>query len=272
VVTELAARDLEFDYPGGRHVLSALELALAPGELVFLIGPNGSGKSTLLRCLAGLAAPTRGAVTLDGRPLAELASTARARAIALVPQALRALPEVRVEEFVAGGRYAHRSRLANVFGGERAADRAACARALDEADAAELAERALGELSLGQFQRVLVARALAQEAPYLLLDEPTAALDPDHQVKLLLLVERLVASGRAALVVTHELALASRFAARVLVLKDGRLVAQGPPAEVFQPAVLGSVFGPHLRYASVGAGRTLVVPWPAGEESSGSKR
>jgi iron complex transport system ATP-binding protein len=179
-----------------------------------------------------------------------------------------------VADFVLAGRYAHHSRLENALGARSKADNAAVERALGEADAAEFAARALGELSLGQFQRVLVARALAQEAPYLLLDEPTAALDPDHQVRLLLLIERLVAAGRAALVVTHELALASRFASRVLVLASGCVVAAGPPSEVFQREVLVPVFGPHLLVAPApdGSARMLVVPWPLGGETDATRR
>lgn len=274
MVSGLAARAVEFAYPLGGPVLAGVDVELAPGELVFLVGPNGSGKSTLLKVLAGLAAPTRGAVTLEGAALSGLAARERARRIALVPQALRALPDASVADFVLAGRYAHHTRLENVLGTRSAVDAATVERALREADALELAARALGELSLGQFQRVLVARALAQEAPYLLLDEPTAALDPDHQVKLLLLIERLVAAGRAALVVTHELALASRFASRVLVLAAGRVVATGSPLDVFRREVLAPVFGPHLLVtpASDGSARTLVVPWPGGGEPGAAKR
>jgi len=274
VVRGLAARALEFSYPGGAPVLGGVDVKLEAGELVFLVGPNGSGKSTLLKLLSGLVAPTRGTVTLEGAPLAELTPRERARRIALVPQALRALPDARVADFVGGGRYAHGARFEHVLGRTRPGEGAAVARALAEADALELSERAVGELSLGQFQRVLVARALAQEAPFLLLDEPTAALDPDHQVRLLLLIERLVAGGRAALVVTHELSLASRFATRALVLACGRVVAAGEAGTVFREEVLAPVFGPHLVLAPApdGSGRNLVVPWPRGGESGARER
>jgi iron complex transport system ATP-binding protein len=155
-----------------------------------------------------------------------------------------------------------------VLARESRADHDAVERALAEADAADLGPRRLDELSQGQFQRVLVARALAQEAPLFLFDEPTAALDPEHQVRLFLLIERLVAAGRAALIATHELHLASRFARRCLVLHEGKKVAEGAPEEVFRPAVLAPVFGPHLHYGRAGAergdgARPLVVPWPA---------
>ncbi len=263
MVGRLTARGLVHAYPGGARALDGVGLALGAGELVCVVGPNGSGKSTLLRLCAGLLAPSAGTLELDGRPLATLAPRERARRLAFVPQALRALPELDARTFVLGGRYAHRSRWAGLLAEEPGADRAAVARALAEADAEELAARRLDELSLGQFQRVLVARALAQEAPLLLLDEPTAALDPEHQVRIFLLLERLVAAGRSALVVTHELNLASRFAQRCLVLCAGRLVAEGPPLEVLRPAVLTPVFGAQLHYGRGPRGRALVVPWPA---------
>jgi iron complex transport system ATP-binding protein len=271
VVSALRASGLVHKYPGGRRALDGVDLALEAGELVTVIGPNGSGKSTLLRLCAGLLTPAAGAVALAGRDVPRMSARERARALAFVPQGLRALPELSASAFVRGGRYAHQPRLANVLARESAADRAAVARAREGADASDLAARRLDELSLGQFQRVLLARALAQEAPLLLLDEPTAALDPEHQVRSFLLIERLVASGRAALVVTHELSLASRFAGRCVVLRAGRVAAAGAPAAVFRPEVLEPVFGPHLHYASVpaapGEARPLVVPWPAGSYS-----
>ncbi len=273
MVSALAARGLVHDYPGGRRALAGVGFELAVGELVAVLGPNGSGKSTLLRLCAGLLAPAAGTVELAGRALGTIAPRERARRLAFVPQALRALPDLVASAFVLGGRYAHRSRWAGALGRESAADRAAVARALAEADASELGERRLDGLSLGQFQRVLVARALAQEAPLLLLDEPTAALDPEHQVRTFLLLERLVAAGRSALVVTHELNLASRFAQRCLVLCQGRLAAEGPPSAVFRPEVLAPVFGPHLHYGRVeAAGRPLVVPWPAEGASAPPQR
>jgi iron complex transport system ATP-binding protein len=265
VVSELVAQGLVFDYPGGRRALSGVELALRPGELVCLLGPNGSGKSTLLLLAAGLLVPSAGAVSLAGRPLAARTARQRAREIAFVPQGLRPLAGIEARAFVLGGRYAHRSPLEIWLGGETSADRAALARALAEADAEELATRRLDELSLGQFQRVLLARALAQEAPLLLFDEPTAALDPEHQVRLFLLIERLVAAGRTALVATHELALAGRFATRCVVLEGGRVVVDADPNRALTPAQLEPVFGRELHFASI-AGRPLVVPWPRPRE------
>jgi iron complex transport system ATP-binding protein len=266
VVSALSARALVYEYPGQRRALAGVELALERGELVCVIGPNGSGKSTLLRLCAGLLEPSAGAVELDGRAVAGLEPRERARRIAFVPQALRALPDLDARGFVLGGRYAHQTVWAGILARETRADREAVERALAEADALDLAARRLDELSLGQLQRIRVARALAQEAPLFLFDEPTAALDPEHQVRLFLLIERLVAGGRTALVATHELALASRFAQRCVVLCEGRVSAEGAPAAVFRPAVLQGVFGAHLHYGAAGGGRPLVVPWPANED------
>jgi iron complex transport system ATP-binding protein len=265
MVSALELRAVFYAYPGAGPAVDGVDLALQPGELVCVVGPNGSGKSTLLRLAAGLLEPSAGSVELDGRSVNTLVPRARARRIAFVPQALRALPDADVRSFVLGGRYAHQARWSAVLGGTTEEDRAAVARALAEADVEALAGRRLDELSHGQYQRVRVARALAQEAPLFLLDEPSAGLDPEHQVQLFLLIERAVRAGRAALVVTHELNLASRFATRCVVLAAGRVAAQGTPAHVFRPEVLASVFGAHLHYGSVeelGGARPLVVPWP----------
>ncbi len=270
MVAVLAARALVFDYPGPRRAIAGLDLELARGELVALLGPNGSGKSTCLRCMAGLLRPSAGAVELEGRALDRLPPRERARRIAFVSQSLRSLPEVEVEAFVLGGRYPHLGRFDGFLGRASRADREAVRAALAEADANELAGRRLDELSLGQRQRVLVARALAQEAGVLLFDEPTSALDPEHQVRVFDLIGRLAAGGRAALVATHELNLASRYASRCVLLDQGRVVAGGPPEAVLCRAVLTPVFGRHLHFtrSAGGSSRPLVVPWPAEEEQS----
>ncbi|HZM01113.1 MAG TPA: ABC transporter ATP-binding protein, partial [Planctomycetota bacterium] len=147
--------------------------------------------------------------------------------------------------------------------GPQPADVRAVESALAAADAGDVASRRLGELSGGQRQRVLVARALAQEAPYLLVDEPTAALDFEHQVRIVSLLASLVAAGRAALVATHDVNLASQFAQRVALLAAGRLVLCGPPEQVLTRAVLEPVYGPHLHVGAMPApdGRPFVLPW-----------
>jgi iron complex transport system ATP-binding protein len=262
MVTVLEARAIEHEYAGDVRALAGVELAFSGRELTALIGPNGSGKSTLLRVLGGITAPTRGEVRLHGRPLRELDARARARELASVPQALRALPETDVHTFVIGGRYAHLGFL----GRARRRDRAAAERALAAVDGLAWRARALAELSGGEARRVLVARALAQESPLLLFDEPTASLDPSHAVQLFELVRRLVDGGRTAVLATHELSLAARYADRLVLLERGRVAAVGTPAEVLTRARLEPVYGPHLYFAEVqehGRCVPVVLAWPA---------
>ncbi|HED64341.1 MAG TPA: ABC transporter ATP-binding protein [Planctomycetes bacterium] len=267
MVTRLEARGLSHSFDAARDVLVELDLVLSGGELVCLVGPNGAGKSTLLRVLAGLLEPTRGDVRLDGAPLFSIPARRRARRIARVPQGLDALPQTSVESFVHGGRYPY----LGAWGRARAGDRAAVDAALAAADVADLARRSMEELSGGQRQRVLVARALAQESEWMLVDEPTAALDPEHAVGLFRLLAALAAGGRGVLVATHDLALAGRFADRVVVLDRGRLVAEGGAHAVLTPQVLVPVYGPFLHFARAGTGegdgetKPLVVPWSAGD-------
>lgn len=242
----LSGSALTFDYPGPVHAVRGVDCAISAGELAFVIGPNGSGKSTLLRLLAGLVAPTGGSVTLAGAPLASYAPRDRARRIALVPQYLPALPEVLVADFVLSGRYAHVARWTSLG----ATDREIAARALAACDATELACRSMEELSGGQRQRVLLARAVAQEAQVLLVDEPTNALDPEHQIQVLDLLARLTCAGRAVAVVSHDLNLASQYATRLVLLDEGRVVADGSPERVLAREVLEPVYGSGLHYGT----------------------
>ena len=267
MVSVLSAAGLAHVYPRGVRALDGIDLDLQAEELLVVIGPNGSGKSTLLGALAGLIAPTGGTVTLLGRPVLDWPQRERARQLAVVPQSLPALPEVVAERFVLGGRYARIDR----WRGPADADRAAVERALLDADVGELGDRRLAELSGGQRQRVLIARALAQEASVLLVDEPTAALDLGHQVRVFELLAGLACAGRAALVVTHDVNLAAQYARRIALLDRGRLVALGPPAEILRPEVLVPVYGRHLHFGSLPApdGRPFVLPWkhPAGKSA-----
>lgn len=242
--TILSAKGLRFAYPGPVQALAGVDFAVRAGEFVFVIGPNGSGKSTLLRLLSGVQVPDAGEARLEGRPLANLAPRERARRIALVPQYLPVLPEVLVADFVLSGRYARVSRWAALSAG----DREIAARALADCDATELACRGLDELSGGQRQRVLVARAVAQEAAVLLVDEPTNALDPEHQIQVLDLLARLSCAGRAIVVVSHDLNLASQYATRLVLLDEGRVVKDGAPEDVLARSVLEPVYGTRLHF------------------------
>lgn len=260
------AAGLEHVYPGPQRALAGVDLALSAGELLAVIGPNGSGKSTLVRCLAGLLAPTRGAVALGGATLASLRPRERALRVAVVPQFLPALPDLTVEAFALGGRYAWLDR----WRGPRASDVEAVRGALEDCDAADLGGRLMGELSGGQRQRVLIARAIAQEAGALLVDEPTSSLDPEHQVRIFALLERLVRAGRGVLVVTHDLNLASQFAQRIALLGGGRVAASGTVEDVLRREVLEPVYGPHLHYGRGPGARPFVLPWL--ERDSGAAR
>jgi len=263
-MARLHARELVFEYPGPIRAVDGLSLAIDGAELVCLIGPNGCGKSTLLRLCAGLLEPLSGRVELDGSPAAKLAPRARARRVALVPQYLPALPEVRVEDFVLSGRYAHLARWNRVD----ARDSERVREALGACDAAEFAGRGLGELSGGQRQRVLIARALVQEAQLVLIDEPTSALDPEHQIRVFELLELSRSRGNSVVVATHDLNLAGQFATRLVLMQSGKIVADGRPREVLAPQVLTPVYGPHLCFGerALGSGgtRPFVMPWRSG--------
>lgn len=242
----LAARGLRYAYPGDVRALAGVDFAARAGELVFVIGPNGSGKSTMLRVLAGILAPDAGDVRIGGSPLAGLAPRERARRVALVPQFLPVLPEVLVADFVLSGRYARVARWTALS----IEDRAIATRALDDCDAGDLACRGMDELSGGQRQRVLVARAVAQEAAVLLVDEPTNALDPEHQIQVLDLLARLAGAGRAVVVVSHDLNLASQYATRLVLVDEGVVVADGAPERVLAREILEPVYGARLHYGA----------------------
>ncbi len=225
---------------GGRTVLHELDLTARRGELLALTGPNGSGKTTLLRSALGLVTPTRGEVRLLGEATRSLAIRERARRVAWMPQEEAAFENVPLFDYVLFGRYAHLP----PFSGEGPADRAAAEAALREVGLWEQRDRGILEVSGGERQRVLLARAVAQDTPILLLDEPTAHLDIGHQLDLLERVRRFCRErDRCAIAALHDLNLAARYADRVAVLSRGRLVADGPPGEVLSEALLREVWG-----------------------------
>ena len=222
---------------GGTDVLEGVDLRAGEGEFVGLVGPNGAGKTTLLRCINGVLEPDGGVVTVDGQPVAETPSDAVSRRVATVPQDGSVAFDFTVERVVEMGRTPHRSRLDWSDGSD------AVERAMERTGVARFRDRDVGSLSGGERRRVLLARALAQETPALLLDEPTASLDIDHQVRMLGLVTDLVNEGRTALAAIHDLDLAARFCDRACLLSEGTIRAAGPPADVLTADTLETVFG-----------------------------
>jgi iron complex transport system ATP-binding protein len=235
----LEARGLTVRYAGAAEpALQDVSFGLRPGELVAMAGPNGSGKTTLVRTLLGVQRAEQGEALLEGRSIAGWSRAEMARIVAVMPQREETTFPLTVEESVLLGRYPHLGPVAPV----RPADVAAVRTALERCDVWSLRTRTTESLSGGEWQRVRVARALAQEPRALILDEPTAALDVRHEMELFELVLTLVREGLAALVVTHHLNIAARFADRVVLLSHGRIVAQGTPAEVLRGDVVSAVF------------------------------
>ena len=236
----LEARNLSIGYDH-RIAVSDLSLTLKPREVTAIIGPNGAGKSTLLRALNGQVRPSSGTIVLDGEPLERLSRRTISRRIAVVAQEAELRFPVTVLEFILGGRFAWATN--GGWGWETEHDLQIADAVLRETELTELSGRLMNELSGGERQRALMARALATEAPILLLDEPTANLDLSHQATLLSLVRnRCNRNEAAALVVTHDINLAAQFADNLILMKHGRAVHTGTPSEVLQPQILQEVF------------------------------
>jgi iron complex transport system ATP-binding protein len=234
----LEAQGLALSY-GPRAVLADVSLSLRVGGVTALVGPNGCGKSTLLKALARLKTPDRGAVMLDGAAIARLPTREVARRLSLLPQAPSAPGAITVRELVEQGRFPH----VGALGMLRRQDHAAIDEALALTDMARFAHRAVDELSGGERQRAWIALALAQDTPWLLLDEPTTFLDIGHQLEVLELVARLNAERSVTIVmVLHDLNQAARFAERMVVLHEGRIAADGTPADVLTADLLREVF------------------------------
>ncbi len=249
----IALRDLTVRFER-TDAVRGVSLEVAADEWVMLIGPNGAGKTSILRALCGLL-PFAGEATIDGRDVRSLGRRALSRFIAFVPQNPVAPSELTVAEYVLLGRTPHLGYLG--IDGRR--DRQAVAHALERLDLLPFAERGLGSLSGGELQRAVLARALAQEAVVLLLDEPTTSLDLGRQQQVLELVDSLRGDGLTVLSTMHDLTLAGQYADRLVLLDRGAIVAEGVPRDVLSPAILASHYGANVRVVH-DDGEVFVLP------------
>jgi iron complex transport system ATP-binding protein len=260
----LRLQNVRYRYSGApRDALTDVSLSVGPREFHAVLGPNGSGKTTLVRIALGALGPAAGQALIDGRNAQEWPRRNLARLVGVVPQREDNLFPQRVRETVLLGRYAHLT----LWGRERPEDHAAVDRALLACDAQHLADRWLWTLSGGEYQRVRVARALAQEPKLLVLDEPGMSLDLKHEMGLFELVRSLVdTSGLGVLMITHDLNLAARFADSLLLLEGGRAVASGAPAEVLTQQTVESVFSWPVVMQTID-GRPQMIPLRQHKES-----
>lgn len=211
---------------------------LSQGELTIILGPNGAGKTSLIRGLLGLARPTSGNATLDQTDVQDLSPSDRAQKIAYLPQIRPLAWPNRVRDIVALGRFSHGAALGRL----KPQDADAVDRAIAACDLNHLAERSADTLSGGELARVHCARAIATEASLLIADEPTAALDPRHQFRILDLIKSFVDQGGGALLVLHDIELAARYATRLIWMKDGQIIADGPPTKTLTAERLADVY------------------------------
>jgi iron complex transport system ATP-binding protein len=263
---DLATRELDLGY-GDITVVRELDLRLPRGQVTAIVGPNGCGKSTLLGALARVHAPTAGAVLLDGRELTSFRPREAARRIGLLPQQAEAPDGLTVRDLVRYGRHPHQGLLRQWS----PQDAAAVHRALVAADLLDLAERPLDTLSGGQRQRAWIAMVVAQETGVVLLDEPTSALDLGHQLEVLELVQGLAAEGRTVVLVLHDLSTACRHADNLVAMRDGQVVAEGPPAVVVTPELVRDLYGVEAAVLSDPAtGSPVVCPIRRSTGSAGT--
>lgn len=253
-MSALAARDLTLRL-GGRAILDRVSISCAPGRVTALLGPNGAGKSSLLACLTGLRTPSEGAAMLGDTPILALDRRERAKRIGFLPQVSEVHWNIDVRSLVALGRFPHRGRW-----GETAADRAAIDRAMVETDITHLASRGVEHLSGGERGRALIARVLAGEPDWLLVDEPLASLDPAHQLDTLDLLRAAAARGCGVVVVLHDLHLAHRAADDAVLLRDGQLIAAGTAESVLTPPLIAATYGVVAETGTTESGQRFLFP------------
>ena len=242
-------------------VLERIDLAFAAGEVTAIVGPNGAGKTTLLRHLAGLDAPSAGKVELGGQPLASVDPVVRSRSIAYLPQAASAYWPLSGCNLVALGRLPHGADLSRPT---KASDAEAVQRALVRVDGLRLADRPIDTMSQGERARMMMARALATEAPIFLADEPVASLDPAYALETMRILRAEAARGACVIVVLHDLGLAARFADRIVVLADHKVAADGPPDIALAAGVIDTAYGVTFRHITIDG-----VPQPVAWERGG---
>lgn len=252
-MSKLSARGLSVNL-GERRALSGVDLSLRAGRLTAIVGRNGAGKTTLMRALAGLVEPAGGQVLLDGQPVARLKAAERARSIAYLPQGGSVAWPLPVHDVVALGRLPHGERP----DGLSRSGQEAVAAAIQAVGLQGFGRRAATELSGGERARVLLARALATQAPVLLVDEPVAALDPRHQLVVLDVLRHQAQAGRTVAAILHDLTLAARFADEIILLDQGVVAASGTPERVLTEEGLAAHFGIRA-HISHDAGRLIVV-------------
>jgi iron complex transport system ATP-binding protein len=239
---------------GRRQVLDGVDLSVRSGELVVIVGPNGAGKTTFLKAVAGLVA-ARGKIALDGMPVSRISPIERARRVAYLPQGHVFHWPLAVEDIVALGR------LPRTGGADlSAADVEAVKRAMAETGVTDYAGRPVTTLSGGERARVALARVLATQASLVLADEPTASLDPRYQLIVLDTLRQQARQGGAVVAVLHDLGLAARRADRIVVLSEGRIVADGPPREVLTRELIAETFGVNVQIVTLVDG-PVVIPW-----------
>ena len=250
----LQASSLSFSY-GKKRILQDVSLELRPREVVGIVGPNGAGKSTLIKLLTKLLVPSSGTITLNDQDVQKLGRLGLARHLAVLPQGGDLPTDYHVYDLVMMGRTPHLGFLAR----ESKRDHDLVQRVMQRTDVWQFRERFASDLSGGEKQRVLLAKALAQEPAYLLLDEPTNHLDLKYQVEVLSLVRQEVERGLGALVVLHDLNLTARVCDRLLVLQQGSVVAKGKPNEILTESLLATVYGTNVRVVQVDSS-PIIVP------------
>ncbi len=251
-MTELQVSDLGLTIDG-TQILDDINLQITTGELSVVLGSNGAGKSSLLKCALGLLAPSTGEVTVSGVDIHSLDRINRARQLSYLPQARPMAWPILVKDIVALGRFAYGATMGRLSG----ADKTAVDKAIADCDLMHLKDRRIDTLSGGETTRVHCARTFAAGAPLLFADEPTTALDPRHQLDIMMLLKSYVDTSRGALIVAHEPAMAARFADRLIWMKDGRVVADGTPKETLTSEMLSNVYGVSAK-VSMNDGRPAV--------------